>query len=108
MKGEVLLPYEGTLSYMKINHGGCDIGMAGQLFQGNDVQPLLKQVGDIRVPQRMQVHLFVHHMFKTALRGRSGITRQCSQVFIDLFGINLLGQLAEMNDKKGNSADEVL
>ena len=42
---------EGTLGYMKVNHGGGDIGMAKQLFQGNNVQPLFKQVGGIRVPQ---------------------------------------------------------
>jgi hypothetical protein len=36
---------------MKVNHGGGDIGMAEQLFQGNNVQPLFKQVGGIRVPQ---------------------------------------------------------
>lgn len=27
---------EGTLSYMEVNHGGGDVGMAEQLFQGND------------------------------------------------------------------------
>jgi hypothetical protein len=40
-----------TLSYVKVNHGGGDIGMTEQLFQGNNVQPLFKQVGGIRVPQ---------------------------------------------------------
>jgi len=40
-------------------------------------------------------------MFEIASRGRSGITRQCGQVFIDLFWINLLWKLTEMNDKKG-------
>jgi hypothetical protein len=42
---------EWTLSYVKVNHGGGDIGMAEQLFQGYDVQSLFKQVSGIRVPQ---------------------------------------------------------
>src|SRR5690554_2666158 len=50
----------------------------------------------------------VDHIPKTASRGRSEITRQCGQVYIDLFGINLLGKLTKMNDKEGNSADVVL
>ena len=42
---------------MEVNHGGVDAFMAQQVFDGHDVQAILKQVGGIGVPECMDGHL---------------------------------------------------
>jgi hypothetical protein len=45
---------------------------------------------------------------KTAARRRFGVAGQCSQVFINLIRVNLLGQLAKVNYKQRDAADVII
>lgn len=42
---------------MEINHGGVDAFMAQQVFDGHDIEAVLKQVGGIGVPECVDGHL---------------------------------------------------
>ena len=52
--------YQFALGYMQVNHGSGYFGMAKQVFQSNDVQSFLKQVGGVSMPECMQVYPFTY------------------------------------------------
>jgi hypothetical protein len=55
--------YQRALCHVQVNHGGGNVGMAKQLFEGYDIKPLFQQMCGIRVAQRMQVYILCDGSF---------------------------------------------
>jgi hypothetical protein len=55
--------YKRALGHVKVDHGSGNIGMPQEFFKGYDIESLFKQVGGIRMSERMQVHVFGNGSF---------------------------------------------